>query len=74
MWRSLIILVRSFWWHGGRPLMRFQVGLPYLRAKAQDYYEGLGGAADADILDDGVRHVQALTEEVLCDIVKRLSR
>lgn len=52
--------------------MRFQVGLPYLRAKAQDYYEDLGGGTD--ILDDGVRQVQALTEEVLRDIVKRVLR
>lgn len=29
-----------------------QVGVPYLRAKAQDYYEQLGGGIDSDILDE----------------------
>ena len=29
-----------------------QVGLPYLRAKAQDYYESVGGGVDPEILDD----------------------
>lgn len=48
--------------------MRCQVGLPYLRAKAQDYYEDLGGGAD--ILDDGARQVQALTEQVIRDMAE----
>ena len=26
--------------------------MPYIRAKAQDYYERLGGGVDSDILDD----------------------
>ncbi|KAJ7591395.1 cyclin-dependent protein kinase inhibitor [Mycena floridula] len=34
IWRSLLLLV----------------GLPYLRAKAQDYYEELGGGLDADVM------------------------
>jgi peroxin-12 len=51
VWRSLVVLV----------------GLPYLRAKAQDYYEDLGGGSD--LLDDGARQVQALTEEVLLDVI-----
>jgi len=54
VWRSLIVLV----------------GLPYLRAKAQDYYEDLGGGAD--ILDDGARQVQALTEQTLRGRLRRL--
>jgi len=29
-----------------------QVGLPYLRAKAQDYYESVGGGIDLALLDD----------------------
>ncbi|KAI0285103.1 hypothetical protein BGY98DRAFT_930604 [Russula aff. rugulosa BPL654] len=45
MWRSLIVLV----------------GLPYLRAKAQDYYEDLGGGTD--VPDDGGHTIPALTEE-----------
>ncbi|KAI0269321.1 hypothetical protein BC834DRAFT_820621 [Gloeopeniophorella convolvens] len=54
VWRSLVILV----------------GLPYLRAKAHDYYEDLGGGAD--ILDDGGRHIQALTEETFKGRLRRL--
>ena len=42
-----------------------QVGIPYLRAKAQDYYEELGGGVSSD-LDEGLgaRQLQALTEDV----------
>lgn len=29
-----------------------QVGLPYLRAKAQDYFEALGGGIDPSVVDD----------------------
>ena len=36
IWRSLVFLV----------------GLPYLRAKAQDYFEALGGGIDHDVLDE----------------------
>ncbi|KAH7931360.1 hypothetical protein BV22DRAFT_998846 [Leucogyrophana mollusca] len=44
----------------------FLVGVPYLRVKARDYYERLGGGVDSDILEDGGdrRQIQALTEEV----------
>ncbi|EGO01590.1 hypothetical protein SERLA73DRAFT_48482 [Serpula lacrymans var. lacrymans S7.3] len=44
----------------------FLIGVPYLRAKAQDYYEQLGGGVSSDILEDGIesRHIQALTDEV----------
>jgi peroxin-12 len=43
-----------------------QVGVPYLRAKAQDYYEELGGGIESDILEDGTgsRNLQMLTDEV----------
>ena len=41
-------------WHG------FEVGVPYLRAKAQDYYEELGGGIESDIGDG----TQALTDQV----------
>jgi len=54
VWRSLVVLV----------------GLPYLRAKAQDYYEDLGGGSD--LLDDGARQVQALTEESFRGRLRRL--
>lgn len=42
------------------------MGVPYLRAKAQDYYEELGGGIDPDILEGSneTRHVQALTDPV----------
>ncbi|KAF9008793.1 cyclin-dependent protein kinase inhibitor [Cyathus striatus] len=47
IWRSLLFLV----------------GIPYLRAKAHDYFEELGGV-NSDILDDGMdaRQLQALTD------------
>ncbi|KAF8320737.1 hypothetical protein DL93DRAFT_2124363 [Clavulina sp. PMI_390] len=30
----------------------FLVGVPYLRAKAQDYYESLGGGVDSDVIEE----------------------
>ncbi|EIM85571.1 uncharacterized protein STEHIDRAFT_140168 [Stereum hirsutum FP-91666 SS1] len=48
VWRSLLLLV----------------GLPYIRAKAQDYFEDLGGGIDSDLIDDaGGRQIRALIEE-----------
>ncbi|KAF5387892.1 hypothetical protein D9615_000108 [Tricholomella constricta] len=49
-----------------RRSLLFLVGLPYLRAKAQDYYEELGGGISSDILDEGMntRQAQALSEDV----------
>ncbi|KAK0490676.1 cyclin-dependent protein kinase inhibitor [Armillaria novae-zelandiae] len=49
IWRSLLFLV----------------GVPYLRAKAQDYFEDLGGGISTDIIDDGadVRQVRMLTDQ-----------
>ena len=43
-----------------------QVGLPYLRAKAQDYFEALGGGADHEVFDEDAqsRQARALSEEV----------
>lgn len=43
-----------------------QVGVPYIRAKAQDYYESLGGGLDAALLEDGGSrsHIRALQESV----------
>jgi hypothetical protein len=43
-----------------------QVGIPYLRAKAKDYFEELGGGIDSDLLEDvsDARRIQALTDEV----------
>ena len=42
-----------------------QVGLPYLRSKAQDYFEELGGGIDPELANAGnERHVLALTEQV----------
>ena len=50
VWRSLVFLV----------------AVPYLRAKAQDYFEALGGGVDHDVLDESmnVRQQQALSEPV----------
>ncbi|KAG6866500.1 hypothetical protein C0991_003044 [Blastosporella zonata] len=51
----------------------FLVGVPYLRAKAQDYYEELGGGVSADVLDEnvGTRQIRALTENTLKARLKR---
>jgi len=32
--------------------LMFLVGVPYIRAKAQDYYEQLGGGVDSDLVDE----------------------
>lgn len=47
-------------------IILLQVGLPYIRAKAQDYYEALGGGADHDVFDEDAQRRQArsLSEEV----------
>ena len=44
----------------------FQVGIPYLRAKAKDYYEELGGGIDPDVMEDitDVRRIRSLTDQV----------
>jgi Pex2 / Pex12 amino terminal region len=49
----------------GRSLLLL-VGIPYLRAKAQDYYEELGGGVSSDILNEGmdVGQIRALTDDV----------
>jgi hypothetical protein len=56
IWRSLVFLV----------------GLPYLRAKAQDYYEELGGGVSSDI-EDGTdaRLLLALTDQSLKGRLRR---
>jgi len=54
VWRSLVVLI----------------GLPYLRAKALDYYEDLGGGSG--IPDDGGHTIPALTEESLKGRLRRL--
>ncbi|KAG5716083.1 Ankyrin repeat protein nuc-2 [Termitomyces sp. T112] len=61
---------------GSREIWRsllFLVGVPYLRAKAQDYYEELGGGVDTDVLDEniGTRQLQALTENTWKARLKR---
>ena len=50
IWRSLVFLV----------------GLPYLRAKAQDYFEALGGGIDHDVLDEtaAIGQQRILSEQV----------
>ncbi|EKM80418.1 hypothetical protein AGABI1DRAFT_120439 [Agaricus bisporus var. burnettii JB137-S8] len=57
IWRSLVFLVC----------------VPYLRAKAHDYYEELGGGINSDILEGtDTRQVQALTEETFKGKVRRV--
>ncbi|KAJ6516210.1 cyclin-dependent protein kinase inhibitor [Mycena sanguinolenta] len=54
IWRSLLFLVCAPIPYARLSLHEMlQVGVPYLRAKAQDYYEELGGGASLDI--DGPR-------------------
>ncbi|KAF7978348.1 hypothetical protein HWV62_36125 [Athelia sp. TMB] len=57
IWRSLVFLV----------------GVPYLRARAQDYYEELGGGIDSDLMGDGneTRQLQALTDQSLRGRLRR---
>ncbi|KAG6831882.1 hypothetical protein H0H92_006999 [Tricholoma furcatifolium] len=49
------------------------VGIPYIRAKAHDYYEELGGGVSADVLDENIstRQMQALTENTFKARLKR---
>lgn len=46
----------------------FQVGLPYLRAKVQDYYESVGGGIDPELLDDFQRE-RYLAAPQVCVVV-----
>ena len=68
-WRSLVFLVRqpSEWLLIHTELtINSKVGLPYLRAKAADYFEALGGGIDHDIIDENAsyRQTRLLSEEV----------
>lgn len=57
IWRSLLFLV----------------GVPYLRAKAQDYFEALGGGIDSEILDvGGVRNAQERMVQTIGGRLRRL--
>ncbi|TFK43262.1 Pex12 amino terminal region-domain-containing protein [Crucibulum laeve] len=57
IWRSLLFLV----------------GVPYLRAKAHDYYEELGGGVNSDVMDDGLdaHQVRVLTDESIKGKLRR---
>ena len=48
-----------------------KVGVPYVRAKAHDYYESLGGGNDPDLMDTGtgMRQLRALTDQVDLDLI-----
>ena len=43
-----------------------KVGIPYLRAKAQDYFEALGGGDNSGVVEEGLdaRQIQALNDRV----------
>jgi peroxin-12 len=45
----------------------FLVGLPYLKAKAQDYYERIGGGVDSDLFSDSPA-AQRRAAEVLAQV------
>ncbi|KAK2466431.1 hypothetical protein APHAL10511_002073 [Amanita phalloides] len=61
---------------GDREIWRsllFLVGVPYIRAKAQDYYEELGGSINPDIMDEsGARQLRTLTDPGFKGRVRRL--
>ena len=40
--------------------------MPYIRAKAQDYFEELGGGVHSDVLNETLdaRQIQTLTDQV----------
>jgi len=64
---------------GAREIRRsllFLVGVPYLRAKARDYFEELGGGIDTDILEDvsDARRIQALTDQSIKGRFRRAYR
>lgn len=65
IWRSLLLLVRKHFPLHHLIQTNLQIGIPYLRAKAQDYFEQLGGGSDSDF-DEGLdpRQIQALTDKV----------
>ncbi|KAI0092625.1 Pex12 amino terminal region-domain-containing protein [Irpex rosettiformis] len=54
--------------------MLFLVGLPYLRAKAQDYFEALGGGVDHDLFDQNEqsRQARSLSEETIAARLRRI--
>jgi len=58
IWRSLLFLV----------------GVPYIKAKAQDYFEELGGGVNSDILDETLdaRQIQALTDQTFKGRFRRM--
>ncbi|KAF8901627.1 Pex12 amino terminal region-domain-containing protein, partial [Gymnopilus junonius] len=45
----------------------FLICIPYIRAKAQDYFEELGGGVSSDVVDEGLdtRRLQALSDQSL---------
>ena len=64
--RSLLFLVNYYdFLTSPERTHEFQVGIPYLRAKAKDYYEELGGGIDPDVMEDitDLRRIQALTDQ-----------
>lgn len=77
--RSLVFLVCTTSLQGRNIRLNFslQVGLPYLRAKAQDYYESVGGGVDPELLDDFQRERYLAVPQVrgalaLCHPILRL--
>ena len=72
VWRSLLFLVSLLFCVLTRALTRRQVGVPYIRAKAQDYFEELGGGVSSDVLDEGLdaRQIQMLTDQVSFSFIR----
>ena len=57
--------------HRSQLTRHFQVGVPYLRAKAQDYYEQLGGGVDADIINQSITARRAAFDQVYSPLGRR---
>jgi hypothetical protein len=56
---------------GTEAYLSTKVGVPYLQAKARDYYDSLGGGINPDIVehDAALRQSQALTNQVLRSVI-----
>lgn len=54
----------------------FLVGLPYLRTKAQDYFEDLGGGVQSEVMEESLsyRQARALSDQTFAGRLRRIYR
>lgn len=67
IWWSLLFLVSKAylsWRTTNTVIWILQVAVPYLRAKAQDYFEELGGGVDSEVLEGSGHSRQAHDDQV----------